>query len=216
MRKAAVAAVGVMLFLVTGCASGARGGGEPAAGPNSLAAREPEVKRPSRPGHGSGAAKVGSKADEKGVAPADGRSTPRPAVGADAKRTPGTGKVVPNTGNAGQGRPRGGAADGLASYYAKRYHGRRTANGERFDVAKLTAAHRTLPFGTRVRVTNQRNGKSVVVRVNDRGPFVAGRVIDLSPAAARKLDMMDAGLVPVRLELLDAPGAGNPRVASVR
>lgn len=92
--------------------------------------------------------------------------------------------------------------DGLASYYADKYQGRKTANGEIFDTAKLTAAHKTLPFGTRVRVTNLQNGKSVVVRVNDRGPFVAGRVIDLSPAAARKLDMLRAGVVKVKLEIL--------------
>jgi rare lipoprotein A len=95
----------------------------------------------------------------------------------------------------------------LASYYAARYHGRTTASGEVFDVGKLTAAHRTLPFGTRVRVSNVRNGRSVNVRVNDRGPFVAGRVIDLSPAAARQLDMLDAGVVPVLLEVLGTPRA---------
>jgi rare lipoprotein A len=92
--------------------------------------------------------------------------------------------------------------DGLASYYADKYQGHKTASGERFDTARLTAAHRTLPFGTRVRVTNVDNGKSVVVRVNDRGPFVAGRVIDLSPAAARQLDMLRAGTVRVKLEVL--------------
>jgi rare lipoprotein A len=92
--------------------------------------------------------------------------------------------------------------DGLASYYADKYQGRKTANGETFDTGKLTAAHRTLPFGTRVRVTNLDNGKSVVVRVNDRGPFVAGRIIDLSPAAARKLEMLRAGVVRVRLDIL--------------
>jgi rare lipoprotein A len=93
---------------------------------------------------------------------------------------------------------------GLASYYADRYQGRPTANGETFDVEKMTAAHRTLAFGTRVRVTNLDNGKSVVVRINDRGPFVAGRVIDLSPAAARRIEMTRAGVVPVKLEVLDS------------
>jgi rare lipoprotein A len=93
----------------------------------------------------------------------------------------------------------------LASYYADALHGRRTASGERYDVGELTAAHRTLPFGSRVRVTNRTNGRSVTVRVNDRGPFVANRVIDLSRAAARKLDMVRAGVVGVELELLDAP-----------
>ena len=100
--------------------------------------------------------------------------------------------------------------EGLASYYADKYQGRKTANGETFDTAKLTAAHKTLPFGTRVRVTNLDNGKSVDVRINDRGPFVAGRVIDLSPAAARKLDMLRAGVVRVKLDIL-----GTGPVASV-
>jgi rare lipoprotein A len=99
---------------------------------------------------------------------------------------------------------------GLASYYADKYQGRKTANGETFDTAKLTAAHKTLPFGTRVRVTNLDNGKSVEVRINDRGPYVAGRVIDLSPAAARKLDMLRAGVVRVRLDVL-----GTRPVASI-
>ena len=100
-------------------------------------------------------------------------------------------------------------SEGIASYYADKYQGRKTANGETFDSAKLTAAHRTLPFGTRVRVTNLVNGKSVDVRINDRGPFVAGRVIDLSPAAARKLDMIRAGIVRVKLDIL-----GSGAVAS--
>lgn len=92
--------------------------------------------------------------------------------------------------------------DGLASYYADKYQGHKTASGERFDTARLTAAHRTLPFGTKVRVTNLDNGRSVVVRVNDRGPFVSGRVIDLSPAAAKQLDMLRAGVARVKLEVL--------------
>jgi rare lipoprotein A len=94
------------------------------------------------------------------------------------------------------------ASDGLASYYANKYQGRKTASGEPFDTARLTAAHRTLAFGTKVRVTNLDNGRSVVVRVNDRGPFVSGRVIDLSPAAARQLDMLRAGVARVKLEVL--------------
>ena len=77
------------------------------------------------------------------------------------------------------------AQSGIASVYA--YRGERTANGERAQPGGFTAAHRTLPFGTRVRVTNKSNGRSVVVRINDRGPFVRGRVIDLTPAAARAL-----------------------------
>jgi rare lipoprotein A len=102
------------------------------------------------------------------------------------------------------------SGDGLASYYADRYQGHKTASGERFDAARLTAAHRTLPFGTRVRVTNLDNGRSVVVRVNDRGPFASGRVIDLSQAAARQLDMLRAGVARVKLEVL-----GSGSLASV-
>jgi rare lipoprotein A len=93
-------------------------------------------------------------------------------------------------------------SDGQASYYADRYHGRTTASGETFDVDALTAAHKSLAFGTVVRVTNLNNGKSVTVRINDRGPYVDGRVIDLSPAAARKIDMIHDGVVPVKLHVL--------------
>jgi rare lipoprotein A len=102
----------------------------------------------------------------------------------------------------------GAASSGVASYYAHKYHGRTTASGERFDMHAMTAAHRTLPFGTRVRVTNRDNGKSVVVRINDRGPFVKGRVIDLSLAAAKKLGMVDAGLAQVELRPIDGSRQG--------
>jgi rare lipoprotein A len=88
---------------------------------------------------------------------------------------------------------------GYASWYGEP---QMTASGERFDPHALTAAHRSLPLGTRVRVTNQRNGRSVVVRINDRGPFRHDRIIDLSTAAAKLLDMIDAGVVPVTLEVL--------------
>ncbi len=91
---------------------------------------------------------------------------------------------------------------GVASYYGRRFHGRRTANGERFDMYAMTAAHKTLPFGSRVRVTNPRNGKSVIVRINDRGPFVRGRTIDLSRAAAGKIGIIGSGHGRVTLELL--------------
>lgn len=93
---------------------------------------------------------------------------------------------------------------GVASYYADRYHGRKTANGEVFDTYKLTAAHGKLPFGTVVKVTNVGNNCSVIVRINDRGPFVPGRVIDLSRAAARLLRMEQAGLAKVQIEVLPA------------
>jgi rare lipoprotein A len=90
------------------------------------------------------------------------------------------------------------AQSGIASVYA--YKSGRTANGERTQASGLTAAHRSLPFGTKVRVTNRRNGKSVVVRINDRGPFIRGRVIDLTPAGARTLGF--SGLAPVVLAVL--------------
>jgi len=90
----------------------------------------------------------------------------------------------------------------VASYYAQQHHGRRTASGERFDMNAMTAAHRTLPFGTRLRVTNARTGRSIVVRVNDRGPFTRGRGIDLSLAAARQLGMVQTGVARVTYERL--------------
>jgi rare lipoprotein A len=94
---------------------------------------------------------------------------------------------------------------GSASYYASKFNGRRTASGERFDNSDLTAAHRSLPFGSRVRVTNPANGRSVVVRVNDRGPFVDNRIIDLSYTAAHKLAMTRAGTAFVEVEVI-TPG----------
>lgn len=112
------------------------------------------------------------------------------ACGGDAKKAPATGKPS---------RP--GVQEGLATWYGGNFHGRKTASGERFDKNAMTAAHRKLRFNTVVRVTNKRNGKSVQVRINDRGPF--GRaVIDLSEGAARELDMIKAGIVPVRIEVL--------------
>ena len=93
--------------------------------------------------------------------------------------------------------------EGLASWYGPGFVGRKTANGELFTSAEFTAAHKTLPFNTRVRVTNLANGRSVVVRINDRGPFKPGRVIDLSRVAAQRLDMVRSGVARVRLEVLD-------------
>jgi rare lipoprotein A len=101
---------------------------------------------------------------------------------------------------AGAGRP---LAGGTASYYASQFHGRRTASGERFDMGAMTAAHRTLPFGSKVRVTNPANGKSVVVRINDRGPFTRGRTIDVSHAAAERLGLIARGHGRVELALVD-------------
>lgn len=93
---------------------------------------------------------------------------------------------------------------GRATFYGDKFHGRKTASGERFSQRKMTAAHRSLPFGTRVRVTNLNNGKSVVVRINDRGPFGRDRrrVIDLSKAAARALDFIQSGWTRVKIEVL--------------
>jgi rare lipoprotein A len=90
-------------------------------------------------------------------------------------------------------------AEGMASWYGPGLHGRRTASGETFDQNALTAAHPSLPFGTRVRVVSLANGREVTVRINDRGPHTGARIIDLSRAAAERLDMIEAGVVPVRL-----------------
>ncbi|MFM6515019.1 MAG: septal ring lytic transglycosylase RlpA family protein, partial [Microcystis panniformis] len=91
---------------------------------------------------------------------------------------------------------------GMASWYGSGFHGRRTASGETFNSGGLTAAHRYLPFGTKVRVTNLHNGRSVVVRINDRGPFSGGRVIDLSRGAAAIIGVFQSGVAPVVLEVL--------------
>lgn len=94
---------------------------------------------------------------------------------------------------------------GQASWYGHPHHGRRTASGEVFDRTALTAAHRTLPFGTRLRVTHLANGRSLEVLVNDRGPFAAGRIIDLSEAAAERLGARGAGVFPVRIRVVGLP-----------
>ncbi len=90
---------------------------------------------------------------------------------------------------------------GIASYYGGKFHGKRTASGEIFNKNAMTAAHRSLPFGTKVKVTNLRNGMTVLVRVNDRGPHVRGRMIDLSQAAAKKIGLSYAGTARVKLEV---------------
>jgi rare lipoprotein A len=100
--------------------------------------------------------------------------------------------------------------EGMVSWYGAQFHDRPTASGERFDLNAMTMAHPTLPFGTKVRVTNLRNGRSVVVRVNDRGPFVGHRIADLSQAAASFLGMMNRGVAKARIEILrDEPVARN-------
>lgn len=92
--------------------------------------------------------------------------------------------------------------EGMASYYGGRWIGRLTANGERYRATDVTAAHKKLPFNSMVRVTNLKNGKSVIVRINNRGPYVKGRIIDLSVVAAKQIDMISAGVTRVRLEVL--------------
>lgn len=116
--------------------------------------------------------------------------------------------------------PRTGAGEvGVASWYGNEFHGRPTSSGEIFDTNDLTAAHRSLPFGTHVMVTNLANDRSVVVRINDRGPFVRGRIIDLSYAAARVLGLVGPGTARVRLEVLggaEAPASARPSAVWVQ
>jgi len=105
---------------------------------------------------------------------------------------------------------------GKASFYADKFEGRPTASGEKYKHSKLTAAHKTLPFGTKVRVTNQANKKTVEVVINDRGPYVDGRIIDLSKSAAEKLDFISQGLADVTVEVLDAGnGKGNGQIKPI-
>lgn len=99
--------------------------------------------------------------------------------------------------------PHGYDQTGVASYYGARHHGKRTASGEAFNQHSLTAAHRQLPFGTRVKVTNLKNDESVVVRINDRGPHTRGRIIDLSREAADQIGMLRSGTARVRVQALD-------------
>ncbi|MFT2011188.1 septal ring lytic transglycosylase RlpA family protein [Pontibacter sp. 13R65] len=96
---------------------------------------------------------------------------------------------------------------GIASWYGSKYHGRKTSSGERYNRFEMTAAHKKLPFGTKVKVTNLDNNKSVIVRINDRGPFVGERIIDVSEAAAKALEIRGAGLGEVKVEVLGTPGA---------
>jgi rare lipoprotein A len=92
---------------------------------------------------------------------------------------------------------------GFASYYADKFHGRKTSSGEVFDMNGFTAAHRTLPFGTKVKVTNLKNGKSIVVKINDRGPFKEERILDLSKAAAESIDMINDGVAEVDITVIE-------------
>src|SRR4051794_32779226 len=103
----------------------------------------------------------------------------------------------------------GDTESGLASWYGHPYHGRQAANGEIYDMEKLTAAHRTLPFETWVHVTNLSNAKSVDVRITDRGPFVDGRITALPPAAAREIELIGRGVAGVRIEVVQPPPAAT-------
>jgi rare lipoprotein A len=105
-------------------------------------------------------------------------------------------------GCAGLRQPAGDGETGVASYYGDRFRGRATASGENFDPDKLTAAHPSHPFGTRVRVTNLKNGRSVVVRINDRGPYKPGRIIDLSTRAAKEIGMLTDGIAKVAVQVV--------------
>lgn len=106
------------------------------------------------------------------------------------------------------------ATEGVASFYGRSEHGGPTASGERFDMRAMTAAHRTAPIGSRLRVTNLRNGRSVVVRINDRGPFVKGRIIDLSRAAAEQLDFVRSGVTRVSIEKVEASAEAAPETTA--
>ncbi|WP_162054438.1 septal ring lytic transglycosylase RlpA family protein [Pontibacter pamirensis] len=97
---------------------------------------------------------------------------------------------------------RGYTEEGKASYYARKFQGRDMANGQPYRRGKMTAAHRTLPLGTKVKVTNVKTNKSVKVKITDRGPFIKGRIVDLSEKAARRLDFIKAGVVPVELKVI--------------
>lgn len=101
------------------------------------------------------------------------------------------------------------AQKGIASWYGKKFHRRRTSSGERYDMYQMTAAHRTLPFATRLLVTNERNGRQVIVRINDRGPFKKNRMIDLSYAAAKKLGMLGNGLAKVSIKIVNTKHSKN-------
>ena len=105
---------------------------------------------------------------------------------------------------------------GRASWYGPNFHGKKTSNGEKYNMYAMTAAHKTLPMNTIVKVTNLDNGKSIVVRINDRGPFVNNRIIDLSKKAAGKIDMIAAGTAPVRLEILGFQDKGSVAISSTK
>jgi rare lipoprotein A len=173
---------GLCVILSQGCAS------------RRATARQPE---PQTPAETADTTPETNNRDSAEAAPAGKTPTPGPTARHEiAKLSPAMAKFT---------------EEGKASWYGVPFHGRRASNGEVYDMNKLTAAHRTLPFDTVVRVTNLSNGKTTVVRITDRGPFVDNRIIDLSMAAAREIDSIGPGVVPVRLEILSAgidPGSG--------
>jgi len=134
---------------------------------------------------------------------------PVPPSGAPVPAPPSTPSGPPPAVERGPVVPGEYVEEGVASWYGDPFNGRRTSNGEIYDMHAFTAAHRTLPFGAIVRVTNLRNGKQTEVRITDRGPFVANRVIDLSLSAARAIEIVGPGTAPVRLEMLSGP---NPQL----
>jgi peptidoglycan lytic transglycosylase len=150
-------------------------------------------------------------ADRRQPPPAEPSNTP-PETAESAKRSTDVPEIAANPPTAAPApkrnkpvatpAPSGYTEEGNASWYGEPFHGRRASNGEIYDMYKLTAAHRTLPFETIVRVTNLTNGKSTTVRITDRGPFVDNRIIDLSLAAAREIELVGPGVAPVRLEVL--------------
>jgi len=147
---------------------------------------------------------TGSLAIAQSPTPAAKTDAPAPAAAVPAPSALAAAPSAPATAGS-------DAMEGLAAYYSNRLDGRKTASGQVFDQNALTGAHPTLPFGTKVKVTNTKNGRSVVVRINDRGPTQPGRVIDLSRAAAGKLGMLRAGLVPVKLEVVAQAPAKKPK-----
>jgi rare lipoprotein A (peptidoglycan hydrolase) len=127
-----------------------------------------------------------------------------------------SGAALPASSTTRPPRPEAGSVQaGYASWYGKWHHGGRTANGEMFDMHELTAAHRKLPLGTRLRVINLRNGRVTTVRVNDRGPYVAGRIIDLSYAAARQVGAVHDGVFPVQIRVVSFPRPDGRRRPSL-
>jgi peptidoglycan lytic transglycosylase len=161
----------------------------------------------------SGCASRNPIADRRQPPPAQPTETP-PSTEAAAKRSTDVPETRPPAATSSKRSkpapaPAGYSEEGNASWYGEPFHGRRASNGEIYDMYKMTAAHRTLPFETMVRVTSMNNGKSTVVRITDRGPFVDNRIIDLSFGAAREIELVGPGVGPVRIEVL---GGVDPTV----